>query len=144
MNMTVWDPIREMEALLDRYSRSPRKNMTGEGSTFESGDWMPTVDISETDHDFLIRAELPGVDKENVHVTLDNGILTIKGEKKTETKDEKQHRIECSYGSFVRSFTLPQNVATEKVEAGYKDGILNLTIPKLEIAKPKQIEVQVN
>jgi HSP20 family protein len=144
MNMTVWDPIREMEALLDRYSRSPRKNMAGESSTFETGDWMPTVDISETDHDFLIRAELPGVDKENVHVTLDNGILTIKGEKKTETKDEKWHRIECSYGSFVRSFTLPQNVATEKVEAGYKDGILNLTIPKLEIAKPKQIEVQVN
>lgn len=144
MNMTVWDPIREMEALLDRYSRSPRKNMAGQGSALEAGDWMPTVDISETDQEFVVRAELPGVDKENVTVTLDNGILTIKGEKKTETKDEKQHRVECSYGSFVRSFTLPQNVDTEKVEAGYKNGILNLTIPKLEIAKPKQIEVQVN
>ena len=144
MNLTVWDPFREMEALLDRYSRSARKTMAVEEGAVEAGDWMPTVDISETDCDFAVRAELPGVDKDNVKVTLDNGILTIKGEKKIETKDEKRHRAECLYGSFVRSFTLPQHVDVEKVQAGYKDGILNLTIPKLETAKPKQIEVKVN
>lgn len=144
MNLTVWDPFREMEALLDRYSRSARKTMAVEGGPVEAGDWMPTVDISETDHDFVVRAELPGIDKDDVQVTLDNGVLTIKGEKKTETKDEKRHRIECVYGSFVRSFTLPQHVAAEKVQAGYKDGILSLTIPKLETAKPKQIKVQVS
>ena len=144
MNVTVWDPFREMEALLDRYSRSARKTMAVADGPVEAGDWMPTVDISETDHDFLVRAELPGVAKDNVKVTLDNGILTIKGEKKVESKDEKRHRVECMHGSFVRSFTLPQHIDAEKVQAGYRDGILSLTIPKLEMAKPKQIEVKVS
>jgi len=144
MNLTVWDPFREMEALLDRYSRSARKTMAVEDGAVEAGDWMPTVDISETDSDFAVKAELPGVDKDDVKVMLDNGVLTIKGEKKSEVKDEKRHRLECVYGSFVRSFTLPQYVDAEKLQAKYKDGILSLTIPKLEMAKPKQIEVKVS
>ena len=144
MNLTVWDPFREMEALLDRYSRSARKTMAVEDGAVEAGDWMPSVDISETDSDFAVKAELPGVDKDDVKVMLDNGVLTIKGEKKSEVKDEKRHRLECVYGSFVRSFTLPQYVDAEKLQAKYKDGILSLTIPKLEMAKPKQIEVKVS
>ncbi len=145
MNLSVWDPFREMEALLDRYSRTARKPVTSnDPKSLEMGDWMPTVDILETDSSFAVKAELPGVAKENVQVHIDNGILTIKGEKKLETKDEKRHRIECSYGSFVRSFSLPQDIEVEKVEAAYKDGILTLTIPKMEKAKPKQIEVKVN
>jgi HSP20 family protein len=101
----------------------------------EAGDWMPTVDIVENDQSFVVRTELPGVEKDDVKVHINNGVLTIKGEKKVETKDEKRHRVECSYGSFVRSFTLPQDVDIERVEAAYKNGILSLTIPKLEKAK---------
>lgn len=145
MNLSVWDPFREMEALLDRYSRSARKTAAaGDSKAIEAGDWTPVVDIVENDGSFIVRAELPGVAKDDVKVHIDNGILTIKGEKKVECKDEKRHRVECLYGSFVRSFTLPQDVDVEKVEAGYKNGILSLTIPKLEKAKPKQIEVQVH
>ncbi|WP_417909504.1 Hsp20/alpha crystallin family protein [Candidatus Electronema sp. PJ] len=145
MNLSVWDPFREMEALLDRYSRTARKPAeVGDSKAMEAGDWMPTVDIVENDQSFVVRTELPGVEKDDVNVHINNGVLTIKGEKKVETKDEKRHRIECSYGSFVRSFTLPQDVDIERVEAAYKNGILSLTIPKLEKAKPKQIEVKVS
>ncbi len=144
MNLSVWDPFREMETLLDRYSRSARKSLAkSDDRTFEVGDWMPVVDIDETEDAFVVKAELPGVEKDDVSVNIDNDVLTIKGEKKTETEDKKRHRIECTYGSFVRSFTLPQAVKTEMVEAEYKNGVLNLTIPKSEEAKPKQIEVKI-
>ncbi|OQY27345.1 MAG: heat-shock protein [Candidatus Cloacimonetes bacterium 4572_55] len=144
MNLSIWDPFREMEELLDRYSRSSRKSLAkSDDKTFEVGDWMPVVDIDETDDAFLVKAELPGVKKNDVNVNIENGVLTIRGEKKTETEDKKRHRVECAYGSFVRSFSLPQAIKAEKVEAEYKNGILNLTIPKSEEAKPKQIEVKV-
>lgn len=144
MNLSVWDPFHEMEDLLDRYNRSSRKDLTkSRDSIFEVGDWMPVVDIEENKEAYLVKAELPGVDKEDVSVKIDDGVLTIKGEKKSKVEDKKQHRVECSYGSFIRSFTLPQTVKAEKVEAEYKDGILKLTIPKSEEAKPKQIEVKV-
>lgn len=144
MTLTIWDPLREMEALLDRYSRSARKSIAkSDDRTFEVGDWMPLIDIDETQDAFAVKAELPGVDKEDVSVDIDNGVLTIRGEKKVETEDKKRHRVECAYGSFVRSFTLPQSVDTERVEAEYKNGVLNLTIPKSEAAKPKQIEVKI-
>ncbi|OQY23947.1 MAG: hypothetical protein B6I37_04365 [Desulfobacteraceae bacterium 4572_35.2] len=130
--LSVWDTFREMENLLDRYKQSPRKSLTrGSDSIFEVGDWLPVVDIEENKDAYLVKAELPGVKKEDVSVNIDNGVLTIKD------------RVECSYGSFVRSFTLPQTVKAEKVEAEYKNGILNLTIPKSEEARPKQIEVKV-
>jgi len=129
MNLSVWDPLREMEALLDRYGRPSKKALTkNDEKTFEVGDWMPVVDIYETD---------------DVQVHIENGILTIRGEKKTELEDKKQHRIECSYGAFVRSFTLPQSIKTGEIEAEYKEGILNLTLPKSEEAKPNQIEVKI-
>jgi len=144
MNLSVWDPFREMEVLLDRYGRSARKSLAkSDDKAFEIGDWMPVVDIDETDDAFIVKAELPGVEKDDVSVNIDNGVLTIKGEKKTATEDKKRHRVECTYGSFVRSFTLPQAIKTEKVEAKYKNGILNLTIPKSEEEKPKQIAIKV-
>jgi HSP20 family protein len=145
MNLSLWDPIREMESLLERYNRTEGKRTASDDSrAIEAGDWTPTVDIMENEGSFIIKAELPGVDKDDVKVHVDNGTLTIKGEKKIEKKDEKRHRVECVYGSFVRSFTLPQDVDIEKIAAGYKNGILSLTIPKLEKAKPKQIEVHVH
>jgi len=135
-----------MEALLDRYNRSARTPaLKFDDKTFEMGDWTPTVDITENDDAFTVKAELPGVEKDDVSITVENGVLTIKGEKKsrTEEKNEKMHRVECSYGSFVRNFTLPTSVKADKVDAEYKDGILNMTLPKAEEAQPRQIEVKV-
>ena len=141
MSLSIWDPFREMEALLDRYSKSGTPS--GEDGKPEGGGWMPVVDIEEAEGTFIVHAELPGVEKDGVQVSIENGVLTIKGEKKTRSEDTKRHRVECVYGSFMRSFTLPQDVDVEKVEAAYKNGILSLTIPKQEHAKPKQIEVTV-
>jgi len=144
MSLAVWDPFREMEALLDRYGRTSRKSLAkSDDKTFEVGDWMPQVDISETKEAFIVKAELPGVEKEDVNVNFENSILTIRGEKKVETEDKKRHRVECAYGTFIRSFTLPQTIKADKIEAIYKNGILNLTIPKADEAKPKQIEVKI-
>lgn len=144
MKLSVWDPFREMEDLLDRYNHSPQKlPAQNRDSVFEMGDWLPVVDIEETKEAFLVKAELPGVEKDDVSVNIEDGVLTIKGEKKSRTEDKKQHRVECSYGSFVRSFTLPKTVKAEGVEAEYKNGILNLTIPKSSETAPQQIEVKV-
>lgn len=144
MKLSVWDPFREMEDLLDRYNHSPQKlPAQNRDSVFEMGDWLPVVDIEETKEAFLVKAELPGVEKDDVSVNIEDGVLTIKGEKKSRTEDKKQHRVECSYGSFVRSFTLPKTVKAEEVEAEYKNGILNLTIPKSSATTPQQIEVKV-
>ena len=144
MSLTIWDPLREMEELLDRYSRSARKSLAkSDDKTFEVGEWMPVVDIDETKDAFVVKTELPGVDKDDVSVNIEDGVLTIRGEKKVETEDKKHHRAECAYGSFIRSFTLPQTIKADKVEAEYKNGVLNLTIPKSEEAKPKQIEVKI-
>ena len=144
MNLSVWDPFREMEELVDRYKGPARRSVAkSDDKTFEIGDWIPVVDIDETKDGFVVKVELPGVDKDDVSVNIENGVLTIRGEKKVEIEDKKRHRVECSYGSFIRSFTLPQSVKAEEIEAEYKNGILNLTIPKSEEAKPKQIDVKI-
>jgi len=107
--------------------------------------WTPVVDIAEHDDDYIVKVELPGVNKDEVKITLESNILTIRGEKKQEkeTKKENLHRVERSYGSFQRSFTLPTTVKSDKIDASYKDGILTIALPKAEEAKPKQIEVKV-
>jgi HSP20 family protein len=108
-------------------------------------DWTPTVDISETDGEYLIKAELPEVKKEDVKVTLEDGVLTLTGERRQEKEEKhtKYHRVERSYGSFVRSFSLPELVDETNVKAEYKDGVLSLHLPKSEKAKPRAIEVKV-
>ena len=107
--------------------------------------WAPPCDIFETDKEIVIKAELPELKKENVDVSLEGNILTIRGERKfeEETKREEYHRIERRYGEFVRSFTLPVYVEPEKISAEFKEGILRVVLPKREEAKPKQIEVKV-
>lgn len=112
----------------------------------ESTSWMPTVDISETENSFEILAELPGVTESNVHVSITDNLLTIKGEKQQEkeTDDKNYHRVERRYGSFQRSFTLPRNAEAADIKAGYKDGVLTLTIPKVEAAKPTEIPISTN
>jgi HSP20 family protein len=113
--------------------------------TMVVADWVPSVDVSETEGAYQIKAEIPDVKKEDVKVTLEEGVLTIQGERKQEKeeKGKRYHRVERSYGRFVRSFTLPDVVDEEKVKAEFKDGILNLALPKSEKAKPKAIEVKV-
>jgi len=106
--------------------------------------WSPRADVTENNESYVIKAELPGVSKNDVKITVRENILTIKGEKKQEKeeKDHNLHRVERSYGSFERSFSLPSNLKSDKIDAAYKDGVLTVTLPKAEEAKPKEIEVK--
>jgi HSP20 family protein len=108
--------------------------------------WSPSLDIAENDNAYVVKVELPGVNKDDVRITMQENVLTIRGEKKQEkeSKGSNFHRTERSYGAFQRSFSLLSSVKSEKIEAAYNDGILTVTLPKAESAKPKQIEVKVN
>ncbi len=145
MAIIKWQPLREIEDLFDRYTRAMGLPSSQSQELITTGDWSPRVDISETDNEFVIKAEIPEVKKEDVKVSVDNGVLTVRGERKQEKeeKGKKFHRVERYYGSFVRSFTLPDNVDGTKIKASFKDGMLNLQIPKTAEAKPKPIEVKV-
>lgn len=148
MNLVRWNPLRELEELSDRlnsfFVRQDSRRSNGR-EMMTVADWAPSVDISETDEEFHIEAELPEVKREDVRVTLGNGVLTLQGERKEEReeKDRKVHRIERSYGRFVRSFTLPDLVDDTRVKAEFRNGVLHLHLPKSEKAKPKAIEVKV-
>jgi HSP20 family protein len=146
--MQVWNPIQEFENLIDRYSKNGGSNLARHfGADTSFADWSPSVDIEEEDDKYLIKADLPGVDKKDIDVKLENGVLSIRGEKQTEKetgKGTKRHRTERFHGSFARSFTLPQSVKADKVDANYKDGVLSLVIPKAEEAKPKSIDIKVS
>jgi HSP20 family protein len=145
MAIIRFDPWREIDDLFDRYTRAAGQPRTGNQDVATTGDWAPQVDIAETDKAFVIKAEIPEVKKEDVKVTVDNGILTIRGDRKQEKTDngKKFHRIERHYGSFTRSFTLPDNVDETNVKASFKDGMLKLQIHKTEEVKAKAIEVKV-
>lgn len=145
MQLTKWDPFREMEDVFDRYSKALSWPRLGGQEIMNRGDWAPRVDISETEKEFIIKAEIPEVKKEEVKISVDNGVLNIRGERKQEKeeKGKKFHRVERYYGSFTRSFTLPDNVDETKIEASFKDGMLNLQIPKSKESKPKAIDVKI-
>lgn len=144
MELTKWNPWREIEDMFERYTKALGQPRGGSQEFVATGDWTPRVDISETDTEFVIKAEIPEVNKDNVKVTVDNGILTITGERKKEKeeKGKKFHRIERYYGNFIRSFTLPDNVDEANIKASFKDGMLNLSIKKTKESKPKLIEVK--
>jgi HSP20 family protein len=142
MSLVRWDPFAEVDGLFNRLGRWPRLTMEGEkGLSFE---WSPSADISETDKEYLIRAQLPGMKKEDVKVTVSDDLLTIQGERKQEKdiKNEKFHRIETQYGSFTRTFSLPDNVKAEGISCESKDGVLTVHVPKTEHKKPKEIAIQ--
>jgi len=154
MSLVRWNPARELATWpSDLFGIQREMNrMFDNVFRFDTRDddsgfvaWTPAVDIAEHDDQFVVKVELPGVNKDDVKITLENNILTIRGEKKQEkeTKKENYHRVERSYGSFQRSFTLPTTVKSDKINAVYKDGILQIELPKAEEAKPKQIEVKV-
>jgi HSP20 family protein len=148
MNMQLWNPFQEFENMLERYNKSGTSNLGKQLNTELSfADWAPSVDIEEEENKYVIKADLPGVDKQDIDVKLENGVLSIRGEKQTETetgKGTKRHRSERFHGTFARSFTLPDAVKADKVDASYKDGVLSLTIPKAEEAKPKSIDIKVS
>lgn len=145
MTLVRFEPFRELE----HFGRRMNEVMsTWERNNTEKGRFVPSVDVAEDEKNIYIHAELPGMSKADVQVTVsDERILTIKGEKKQESKtkdDEKNYvRIERSYGSFTRSFSLPDNVNAESINAAFDNGVLNLTLPKMEPAKPKEVSVDI-
>jgi HSP20 family protein len=147
MNIVKWSPFRELEDIQTRLNRFfnelPANRIEPDGLFFS--DWAPAVDIQETDKEFLIKAELPEVKKEDVKVEMLDGVLMIEGERRQEKeeKGKKFHRMERSYGKFVRQFALPADVEPTKIQAEFKDGMLNVHLPKTAAAKPKTIEVKV-
>ncbi|HEY6169557.1 MAG TPA: Hsp20/alpha crystallin family protein [Verrucomicrobiae bacterium] len=151
MNTLVrWDPFKEMDDMQKRLSTifglAPLRRGDGEKETMTVTEWSPLVDITEDDKEYLIKAELPEVKKDDVKVTVEKGVLTITGERKfeKEEKDKRYHRIERSYGSFLRSFNLPDDADDTKVNAEFKDGVLFVHLYKNEKARPKAIEVKVS
>lgn len=141
------DPFSEIKALQEDFNRVLGSTLPGffgeEGLT--SGRWMPGVDIRESDNEITLEADLPGMKPGDFEVSVENRVLTLRGERKFEKKQETDnyHRVERSYGSFVRTFTLPSSVNVEAVSADFKDGVLQITLPKKEEVKARQIQVQV-
>ncbi|HEX8637956.1 MAG TPA: Hsp20/alpha crystallin family protein [Pyrinomonadaceae bacterium] len=147
MSITKYDPFRELRGLQDEMNRLFLTNYSQRGASeegFASGAWNPQVDIFENKDQIVLEAELPGMKPENVNISIENNVLTIHGERKFEKKDEKDnfHRVERSYGSFTRSFTLPPTVSSENANAEFENGVLRLTLAKREEAKPRRIEIK--
>jgi len=145
MAVVRWDPFRDLGMLQDRMNRL----FDDAGRTWRNDEpaattsWSPAVDIFETEGEIVVKAELPGMDRKDITLHLENNVLSLRGERKfeKETKDENYHRIERSYGTFSRSFAIPATVDEEKIRADYKDGVLKIILPKKEQAKPKQIKI---
>jgi HSP20 family protein len=127
--------LRQMQDTLSRFLSEP-----------SSRPWTPAVDILETENELVLKMDVPEVELKDVDIRLENQTLTVKGERKFENREDSKayHRIERSYGTFARSFTLPDTVDTEKVRADYKNGVLNITLPKKEVAKPRTIKVEIS
>ncbi len=148
--LRVLDPWKDFGSLQERINKmfddTIRTLYPPDGEELEKGTWAPAVDIYETNDSFVVSADLPGLNKDEIQIDLKDNTLTLKGEKKFEEKVSKDNyiRVERAYGSFVRSFTLPENVVPEKIKAKYKEGVLEVTIPKKEEAKPKQIKVELS
>jgi HSP20 family protein len=146
MTMIKYDPFRELRSLQDEMNRlfNTGARRSGDGEDIVRGAWSPSVDIFENKDQIVLEAELPGINPEDVNISIENNVLTIHGERKFEKKDEGDnfHRVERSYGSFTRSFTLPPTVASENANAEFENGILRLTLAKREEAKPRRIEIK--
>lgn len=143
----TWDPFQELNELQNRLATLVGRTALRPGNGEEGitiADWAPAVDITEDDKEFVVKAELPGLKREEVKVTVEDGVLSISGERKAEKeeKTKKYHRIERSYGSFVRSFTLPEGCDATKVNAEFKEGVLNVHLAKSPKAQPKAIEIK--
>jgi HSP20 family protein len=148
--LITWNQLREMEeATQNRFNRFlggfPNRIGTGETHSLTVADWSPEVDISQDNHEYLLKADLPEMKKDDVRVTVEDGILCVSGERKSEKEDQKRkfHRIERAFGSFRRSFTLPEDADSTKVTAEFSDGVLKVHLPTTTKAKSKALEIKV-
>ncbi len=152
--LTTWKPLweltpfgtfermrREMDRFWDSFLEGRLR-----GRPEEEGEWYPTLDVAETKNEVIVKAEVPGMDPKDIDISLSDGMLIIKGEKKQEREEKEAdyHLVERSYGAFTRSVQLPKEVQSDKISAAYKDGILKITLPKTEEAKKKEIKIKVN
>ena len=147
MSLVTWSPFRELEDVLNRYGRLSGRDLAGSnGDSRRVAQWRPAADIAENENAYVIKAELPEVPKEDVEVSVHDGVITIRGERRYEKTDdsEQQHRIESFYGQFSRSFSLPADVDESAITAKSKDGVLRVVLPKLAVEEPKAIEVSVD
>ena len=148
MNIVRWDPFRELEEVsgrLNRFFGQPLARRTGNEEAPLLAEWAPAMDVQETEHEYLIKADLPEVKKEDVKVGIEEGVLTVEGERKQEKEEQgkKFHRIERSYGKFIRRLALPTEVDEAQVRAEFKEGVLQIHLPKAASAKPRAIDIKV-
>ena len=147
--LITWNQLREMEEAQNRVNRFlggfPTRRGTDETHSLAVADWSPEVDISQDEHEYLLKADLPEIKKDDLRVTVEDGILCVSGERKSEKEDQKRkfHRVERCYGSFRRSFTLPADTDSKKVTAEFRDGVLKVHLPTTAIAKTKALQVKV-
>ncbi|OGP72850.1 MAG: molecular chaperone [Deltaproteobacteria bacterium RBG_16_49_23] len=151
--LTTWKPFRELTPFrdFDRMGMEMDRfwdsffDIAPKGKTEEGGGWFPYLDVSETKSDIVVKAELPGIDPKDIDISLSDGMLILKGERKSEKeeKDEDYHLVERSYGTFYRSVRLPREVQSNKINASYKDGVLKITLPKTGETKKKEIKIKV-
>ncbi len=142
LSVTRWEPFREMEEAIRQFSPFFGRGLVGQR---EGVEWRPVANISENEREYLIKAELPEVKKEDIDITVEDGMLTLRGERKYEKEEGEANdlRVESFYGSFARSFALPENVDTSKIAAECKDGVLKVHIPKTESRKSKPVSIRV-
>jgi HSP20 family protein len=154
MALIRWNPSRELlnverefKKMFDLFEgRFGISTANGEGEEYENAVWSPLTDIEENENNYLLKVDLPGVKKDDLKISYSEGQLSISGERKQEkvTKDSKVHRVERAYGKYYRSFSLPKKIKEDKINAEFIDGQLTIIIPKVEEAKPKEIEISVN
>ena len=147
MAITRWRPFRDVVSVQDEMNRLFGDFFDHRPTRVEwtEGAWNPSVDVTEDKDNVVIKAEMPGLNKDDVKISVQDNVLTLKGEKKQESEEKESdyHRVERSYGSFCRSFQLPTTVKTDKIKANYKDGVLSITLPKTEEVKPKEIPISI-
>src|SRR5437762_14259493 len=143
--LTRWDPFCEFSTLQDRMNRLFQQSYGDREESLTTSTFAPAVDVYEDEHQVTLKIEVPGIDEKDIDVRVENNTLTVQGERKIEKeeKEENYRRVERQYGSFTRTFTLPQTVDSEKVSANYDKGVLKITLPKRAEAKPKQIKVNI-
>ena len=147
--ISKWNPLQELQDFENRlagfFGRVPVRTNGDKQEAISVADWAPLVDISEDDKEYVVKADLPEVKKDDVRVTVENGVLSISGERKIEKeeKSKKYHRVERAYGRFERTFTLPEGADGTKITAEFKEGVLKVHLPKAEVAKPKSVTVKV-
>ncbi len=142
--LTRYSPLRELLTMNDRLNRVFDEAYGHSAGNLDYGQWMPAVDLKEEENQFVLLADMPGMAKEDMDIHVENNVLTLQGERRFEQEAEKQsyHRVERAYGKFVRSFALPTRVQADAISASYKDGILEVMIPKAEESKPKKIAIK--